>query len=188
MKTGFDLIETEEYSHETNEFKIKGAVILRILIRDVKDTAYQYARSFGCEVVESSHIIDTLKYQARMFCQQENLEERFTELYDEMKADLANYEEDEESESLENDVHENENDQSESEEEENLDDENEVSNMANYILLEEALTNTREEFSLESLCRLQANVKQCVNAWDLWNPTSSFEMLLKRSIDLAAKK
>lgn len=187
MKTGFDLIETEEDNHETNEFKIKGAVILRILIRDVKDTAYQYARSFGCEVAESSHIIDTLKYQARIFCQQENLEGRFTELYDEMKADLASYEEDnEESESLENDY--DENHHSESEEEENLDDEDEVSNMANYILLEEALTDNRENFSPESLSRLQSNVKQCVDAWELWNPTSDFELLLKRSIDFAAKK
>lgn len=185
MKTGFDLIESED--REMNEFKIKGAVILRILIRDVKDTAYQYAKSFGCEIVESSHIIDTLKYQARMFCQQENLEERFTELYDEMKADLSNYEEDEESESLEN-GEDDEDDQSQSEsEEENLDDE--VSDMAKYILLEEeARTDTREEFSPEALSRLQANVKQCVNAWELWNPTSNFEILLKRSIDFAAKK
>ena len=107
-------------------------------------------------------------------------------MYDETKADIASYEEDEESES--SDINENYASQSEEDEEdEESRNETEVSNMANYIL-EEELVNTRENFSPESLSRLQTNVRHCVDAWELWNPTTNFEMLLKKSIDFAAKK
>ena len=188
MKTGFDLIESEHDNNDIEEFKLKSAVIFRILIRDVKDTAYQYARSFGSDVIQSHHIIDTLKYQSRIFCQQEKLEERFAELYNEVKNDLVTSEEDEENDSVEDISEKNDESDSEDSEGEENSEEDEISNMANYILLEEALTENRETLSPDSLARLQKNVQQCVNAWELWNPTSNFEILLKRSIDFAAKK
>lgn len=171
-----DFSMTDENQRYQEEFFRKNVALLKLLMRDVQVTAKDYALSFQRDSVTGRDVVDCLKYETRIFLQQENLEERLREI-------LAAEEEEEEEE----DDGDDENDDEEDEDEEESMDTTEAQQVASEILAEELTLDEPYESkrTSEQLQMLQRNVKQCVIAWDLWKPTDMYHKLLKQSVDSA---
>jgi hypothetical protein len=189
MRTGFNLVDDDTMSEQETDMMLKTLALLRLMMQDVKRDSLRYAKSFQREEVTQEDVVHTLKYQARIFLQQENLEERMSAMLDKMDDEDEDEDEDEDDEDSDEENAESMDNTENTERTEKTDSpspsQDFASGVAQYIEERELLTeDPPDSMTNEELQRLQRNIRTCVDNWDRWQPTDFYGKLIKKSIEV----
>ena len=166
LKTGFDLEEkVDDLDPEVVE---TTAGLMKIFTEAALETAAQYAIGDSRNVVTKDDIIKSLKYQARLFFQENsdnNIEERIREAIEEM--DESSYEESSDEDSYEDDT---------GGEEEDTDDTDDTDDM-------EVEIDALPEEEIKKCRHMKFKIDEIVRTWDKFSPTDKLILNIKNAIE-----
>ena len=169
-------VTSSEQEETTVNFVIAA---LRVFSKDAVITACNYVQGCEREEVTGLDMHKALKYQARMFFEQNDssLNQRILKELEEMEEESSESTDDTEGadEGIENDEHMRGGSEGEEEEEEEETAETESS--------EESGETKVEEMTPDQQKRLVVHVNTIFDTWPLWNPDDPVHLLIKRAID-----
>lgn len=165
LRTGFNNLADSSDDEDVADLQRKVGSLMMVFARDAMQTASEYAIGCGRRTVKVSDVHKALKYQARMFFQNNdsNLEERVEKSYKEL---------------LEYEGEEDESEEEEGEEGEDEDEEGED---------DEELSPVDDE-TLEKSKRTVRHVDHVCSVWHLYNPSDPLMLGIKKAVDATGEK
>ena len=179
LKTGFDLEENvDDFDQEVVE---TTAGLLKVFTEAALETAAQYAVGDGRNVVTREDVIKSLKYQARLFFQEnsENIEDRIREAIEEMNemsdeesSDEDSYEED----SADGDTG------GEEEDIDDIDDTDDTDDTDDMDDTDVEIDSLPEE-EIKKCRHMKFKIDEIVRTWEKFSPTNKLILNIKNSIE-----
>lgn len=163
MRTGTSELENPLLERLlTDDFMTKVYSVALAIIQSSMETAVQYAKAAGRDVVLTEDCVYGLKYRCRTFATAPDLEDRIRKMYDTMSSEIGD-------ESEESDL-----------ESEPDSDQYDASEDSVEMVDESTLPPFERAPETDELA---VNVHAMVDTWDDWEPTDPVEYMFKRAVE-----
>lgn len=159
MRTGSGSVTDTSLDHLlTSEFMTKVYSVAMAIIQSSMETAAQYAKAAGRDVVLTEDCVYGLKYQCRTFASAPDLEDRIRNMYETISSEIVDEPEETESES----------------------DQDDASEGSIETVDESTLPPFKRAPETDELA---SDVHAMVDTWDDWDPTDPVEYMFKRAVE-----